>query len=41
MQVNRLEQWLSPFKATVEGQSLCALENRPEILPQLLSYACE
>ena len=33
MQVNRLEQWLSPFKATVEGQSLCALENRPEILP--------
>ncbi|WP_306521414.1 UDP-N-acetylmuramoyl-L-alanyl-D-glutamate--2,6-diaminopimelate ligase [Rheinheimera sp.] len=31
MQVNRLEQWLSPFKATVEGQSLCALENRPEI----------
>ena len=33
MQVNRLEHWLSPFKATVEGQSLCALENRPEILP--------
>lgn len=37
MQVNRLEsrleQWLSPLKATVEGQSLCALENRPEILP--------
>jgi len=32
MQVNRLEAWLSPFKATVEGQSLCALENRPEIL---------
>ncbi len=31
MQVNRLEQWLSPFKATVEGQSLCALENRPQI----------
>jgi len=33
MQVNRLQQWLSPFKATVEGQSLCALENRAEILP--------
>ena len=33
MQVNRLQQWLSPFKATVEGQSLCALEQRPEILP--------
>lgn len=33
MQVNRLTQWLSPFKATVEGQSLCALENRADILP--------
>jgi UDP-N-acetylmuramoyl-L-alanyl-D-glutamate--2,6-diaminopimelate ligase len=33
MQVNRLQQWLSPFKATVEGQSLCALENRAEISP--------
>lgn len=31
MQVNRLQRWLTPFKATAAGQSLCALEKLPEI----------
>lgn len=28
---SQLQQWLTPFKATAAGPSLCALENRPEI----------
>ena len=31
MPVNPLQSWLTPFKATAAGQSLCALENLPEI----------
>lgn len=31
MPANRLQSWLMPFKATVAGQSLCALEALPEI----------
>jgi len=31
MQVNRLQRWLTPFKATAAGQSLCALEKLPEL----------
>jgi len=31
MQVNRLQRWLTPFKATAAGQSLCALETLPEL----------
>lgn len=27
---SQLERWLTPFKATAAGQSLCALENRPD-----------
>ena len=33
MQVNRLIDWLAPFKATAAGQSLCALEKLAEISP--------
>jgi len=31
MPVSPLQSWLTPFKATAAGQSLCALENLPEI----------
>ncbi len=34
MPVNPLQSWLTPFKATAAGQSLCALENLPEISAQ-------
>ncbi len=31
MPVNSLQSWLTPFKATAAGQSLCALETPAEI----------
>ena len=36
MQGNQLGRWLTPFKATAAGQSLCALENRPDFSAKAL-----
>ncbi|HAT40838.1 MAG TPA: UDP-N-acetylmuramoyl-L-alanyl-D-glutamate--2,6-diaminopimelate ligase [Rheinheimera sp.] len=36
MQGNQLERWLTPFKATAAGQSLCALENHADFAPSAL-----